>query len=147
LAGQLHPHAGRCRDRLRILNLKEIASHPLLDGIIFGGEDFAASIGAQRTPEAWELFYARSAVVVACAANSLQAIDIVTIEFRDLEKVRREARFGAQMGFSGKQIIHPDQVAPVQEAFTPSDEAIAQARRLVDAEQHQSAAPAPSPGR
>jgi citrate lyase beta subunit len=122
-----------------ILNLKEIASHPRLDGIIFGGEDYAASIGAQRTPEAWELFYARSAVVVACAANALQAIDIVSIEFRDLEKVRSEARFGAQLGYSGKQIIHPNQVIPVQEAFTPSDEAVAQARRLVEVfEQHQS---------
>lgn len=122
-----------------ILNLKDIASHPRLDGIIFGGEDFAASIGAQRTPEAWELFYARSAVVTACAAYALQAIDIVTIEFRDPEKVRSEARFGAQLGYSGKQIIHPNQVNPVQEAFTPSEEAIAQARRLVEAfEQHQS---------
>jgi citrate lyase beta subunit len=122
-----------------ILNLKEIASHPRLDGIIFGGEDYAASIGAHRTSEAWELFYARSAVVTACAAYALQAIDIVTIEFRDPEKVRSEARFGAQLGYSGKQIIHPNQVIPVQEAFTPSDEAIAQARRLVEAfEQHQS---------
>ena len=122
-----------------ILNLKEIASHARLDGIIFGGEDFAASIGAQRTPEAWELFYARSAVVTACAAYALQAVDIVTIEFRDFEKVRSEAHFGAQLGYSGKQIIHPNQVAPVQEAFTPSDEAIPQARRLVDAfEQNQS---------
>lgn len=121
-----------------ILNLKEIASHPRLDGIIFGGEDFAASLGAVRTPQAWELFYARSAVVVACAANALQAIDIVTIEFRDLEKVRQEALFGAQLGYSGKQVVHPNQVAPVQEAFTPDDQAILQARRLVEAfEQHQ----------
>lgn len=122
-----------------ILNLKEIASHPRLDGIIFGGEDFAASIGAVRTPKATELLFARSAVVVACAANALQAIDIVTIEYRDREKVSGEACFGAQLGFSGKQIIHPDQVAPVQEAFTPSDDAIAHAQRLVDAfEIHQS---------
>jgi citrate lyase beta subunit len=121
-----------------ILNLKEIASHPRLDSIIFGGEDFAASIGALRTPQAWELFYARSAVVTACAAYALQAIDIVTIEFRDPDKVRSEALFGAQLGYSGKQIIHPNQVAPVQEAFTPSDQAILQARRLVEAfEQHQ----------
>lgn len=122
-----------------ILNLKKIASHPRLDGIIFGGEDFAASIGAVRTPKATELLFARSAVVVACAANALQAIDIVTIEYRDREKVSGEACFGAQLGFSGKQIIHPDQVAPVQEAFTPSDDAIAHAQRLVDAfEIHQS---------
>ena len=121
-----------------ILNLKEIASHPRLDGVIFGGEDFAANIGATRTEEATELLYARQAVVTACAAYSLQAIDIVTIDFKDLERVRREAEFGAQLGFSGKQIIHPNQVAPVQEAFTPDDESITNARRVVDAfETHQ----------
>jgi len=121
-----------------ILNLKEIASHPRLDGIIFGGEDFAASIGAKRSESAIELLYARQAVVTACAAYGLQAIDIVTIDFKDSEKVRREAEFGARLGYSGKQIIHPNQVAPVQEAFTPDDESIAHARRLVDAfESHQ----------
>ena len=121
-----------------ILNLKEIASHPRLDGIIFGGEDFAASIGATRTENATELFYARQAVVTACAAYGLQAIDIVTIDFRDIERVRREAEIGAGLGFSGKQVIHPNQVVPVQEAFTPDDESIAQAKRLVDAfETHQ----------
>jgi len=121
-----------------ILNLKEIASHPRLDGIIFGGEDFAASIGATRTEDATELLFARQAVVTACAAYGLQAIDIVTIDFRDIERVRCEAEIGAGLGFSGKQVIHPNQVGPVQEAFTPDDESIAQARRLVEAfEKHQ----------
>jgi citrate lyase subunit beta-like protein len=115
-----------------ILNLKEIASHPRLDGIIFGGEDFAASIGATRTPGAVELLYGRQTVVTACAAYGLQAIDIVTIDFTDMDLVQKEAEFGAGLGFSGKQIIHPAQVAPVQAAFTPSDAAIANARRLVD---------------
>ncbi len=115
-----------------ILNLKEIAAHPRLDAIIFGGEDFAASIGATRTPEAIELLYAREAVVVACAAFDLQAIDIVTIDFKNLEALRAEAEFGARLGFSGKQIIHPAQVEPVQEAFTPSAEAIAYAQRIVE---------------
>jgi citrate lyase beta subunit len=116
-----------------ILNLKEIASHPRLDGIIFGGEDYAASIGAIRTPDATELLYAREAVVTACAAYDLQAIDIVTIDFKDLDFVRAEAEFGARLGYSGKQIIHPAQVEPVQSAFTPGDEAIAYARRVVGA--------------
>jgi len=115
-----------------ILNLKEIASHPRLDGLIFGGEDFAASIGATRTPEATELLYARQAVITAAAAYGLQAIDIVTIDFRDMERVRREAAFGAQLGYAGKQVIHPNQIEPVQEAFTPSDEAIAHARHIVE---------------
>jgi citrate lyase subunit beta-like protein len=115
-----------------ILNLKEIATaSPRLEAIIFGGEDFAASIGATRTPEAIELLYARQAVVTTCAAYGLQAIDIVTIDFKDLDSLRKEAEFGAQLGFSGKQIIHPAQVEPVQTAFTPSDEAVAHAGRLV----------------
>ena len=115
-----------------ILNLREIASHPRLDGIIFGGEDFAASVGATRSRDATELLYARQAVVVACAAFSLQAIDIVTIDFKNLEVVRAEAEFGARLGYSGKQIIHPAQVEPVQSAFTPNDEAIAYAKRIVE---------------
>ena len=115
-----------------ILNLKEIASHPRLDAIIFGGEDFAASIGATRTKDAIELLYARQAVVVVCAAYDLQAIDIVTIDYKDIEALRIESEFGARLGYSGKQIIHPAQVEPVQTAFTPNDEAIAYAKRIVE---------------
>jgi citrate lyase subunit beta-like protein len=117
-----------------ILNLKEIAeADKRLEAIIFGAEDYAASIGATRTKEATEVLYARSAVVMACAANELQAIDMVYIDFRDVEGLRKEAQQGAALGFSGKQIIHPRQLAPVQEAFTPSDEAIAYAQRVVRA--------------
>ncbi len=115
-----------------ILNLKEIASHPRLDGIIFGGEDFAASIGARRTRDASELLYARQAVVTACAAFGLQSIDIVYIDFKDADGLRAEAEQGAGFGFSGKQVIHPNQVQVTQEAFTPSDAAIAEARRIVE---------------
>jgi len=115
-----------------ILNLKEIAAHLRLDAIIFGGEDFAASIGAVRTKDAVELLYARQAVIVACAAYDLQPLDIVTIDYKDLEALKVESEFGARLGFSGKQIIHPNQVQVVQEAFTPSDEAITYARRIVE---------------
>ena len=117
-----------------ILNLREIAAADRrLEAIIFGAEDYAASIGAIRTKEATEVLYARSAVVTACAANDLQAIDMVYIDFRDLEGLRAEAEQGAGLGFSGKQIIHPDQVTPVQEAFTPSAESIEYAQRVVEA--------------
>ena len=115
-----------------ILNLKEIASHPRLDAIIFGGEDFAASVGATRTRDATELLYARQAALTAAAAFGLQAIDIVTIDFKDLDSLRAESEFGARLGFTGKQIIHPSQVEPVQSAFTPDAEAIAHARRIVE---------------
>ena len=117
-----------------ILNLKEIAAaDKKLEAIIFGAEDYAASVGATRTEDSMEVLYARSAVVAACAANDLQAIDMVYIDFRDIEGLRLEAERGAGLGFSGKQIIHPNQVSVVQEAFTPSDEAITYAQRVVAA--------------
>ena len=116
-----------------ILNLREIASaDKRLEAIIFGAEDYAASVGATRTKEGIEVLYARSAVVVACAANDLQAIDMVYIDFKDTEGLRAEAEQGAGLGFSGKQVIHPNQVQVTQEAFTPSEQAIEYARRIVE---------------
>ncbi len=116
-----------------ILNLREIAAaDQRLEAIIFGAEDYAASIGAKRTKEATEVLYARQAVVTACAANDLQALDMVFIDFRDADGLRLESEQGAGFGFSGKQIVHPNQVSVVQEAFTPSDEAIEYAKRIVE---------------
>lgn len=117
-----------------IVNLREIASaDPRLQALIFGAEDLAGDIGALRTPAAWEVFYARSAVVTHATACGLQAIDMVYIDYRDAAGLAREAAFGAQLGYAGKQVIHPDQIAPVQEAFTPDDAAIARAQRIINA--------------
>ena len=116
-----------------VLNLREIAeADQRLEAIIFGAEDYAASIGARRTKEGTEVLYARQAVITACAANDLQAIDMVYIDFRDEEGLRAEAEQGAGFGFSGKQIIHPNQMSVVQEAFTPSREAIEYAVRVIE---------------
>jgi citrate lyase beta subunit len=117
-----------------VVNLSEICrSDTRLQALIFGAEDLAGDIGAVRTREGWEIFYARSAVVTHAAAFGLQAIDIVYMDLHDLEGLRAEAEQGARMAYSGKQIIHPNQVNPVQQAFTPSDEAITQAKRVVQA--------------
>ncbi len=121
-----------------IVNLPNIAhASPRLQALIFGAEDLTGDIGAIRTPEAWEVFYARSAVVTYAAANNLQAIDMVFVDLNDIEGLRNEAQFGAQLGFAGKQVIHPSQVNPVQEIFSPSDEAIQKARSLIEAFQVQ----------
>lgn len=119
---------------LAIVNLAAISgADPRLQALIFGSEDLASDIGATRTREAWEIFYARSAVVTYAAAYQLEAIDMVYVDFRDLDGLQRESLEGARLGFSGKQIIHPNQVAPVQQAFTPTDEAIDHALRLMEA--------------
>jgi citrate lyase beta subunit len=124
-----------------IVNLAQIASaHPRMKALIFGAEDFAGDMGAVRTSEAWEVFYARSAVVTHAAAFDLQAIDMVYVDFNDIEGLRKEARRAVQMGFAGKQVIHPNQVVPVQLAFTPSDEEIRYAERIMAAfAEHQQA--------
>lgn len=98
-----------------------------LDGLIIGGDDFAADIGATRTRSAKELLFARQSVVVHAKAYGLQAIDIVNIRLKELDHLEDESNEGAIMGFTGKQIIHPDQIDPVQEAFAPSEAKIAEA--------------------
>jgi citrate lyase beta subunit len=126
---------------LGVVNLAEISRFgSRLQALIFGAEDLAGDIGATRTEQGWEVFYARSAVVTYAAAFGLQAFDIVFMDLHNTDRLRSEARQAAQMAYSGKQIIHPNQVAPVQDTFTPSDEAITNAQRVVDASQeHQKA--------
>lgn len=117
-----------------IVNLREIASaDPRLDALIFGAEDFAADVGATRTREGLEVLYARSAIATHCAAFGLQSIDLLHLDFQNTDGLLAEAKRGAQLGYAGMQIIHPNQIAPVQAAFTPDDAQIAQAARVVDA--------------
>ncbi len=110
----------------------EAESCPRFQGIIFGAEDFAADMGATRTAEAAELLYARSALVTHCAAFGLQAIDLVTVNFKDMEILERESVRGAQMGYTGKQVIHPAQVEPVQRIFTPSQAEVERALLILN---------------
>jgi citrate lyase beta subunit len=115
-----------------IIQLGEIASaSSRLSALIFGAEDLASDLGAQRTSDGWEIFFGRSAVLTYATAFNLQAIDMVYIDFQDLNGLRKEAEQGARLGFSGKQIIHPNQVAPVQQAFTPDRESILQATEIL----------------
>lgn len=117
-----------------VVNLREICqSSSRLQGLIFGAEDLAGDIGAVRTRQGWEVFYARSAVVTHAAAYGLQALDMVFMNLHDIDGLRLESEEGARMAYTGKQIIHPRQVEPVQTAYTPSAEAIAHARRVVEA--------------
>ncbi|KAF4025797.1 hypothetical protein G4228_017907, partial [Cervus hanglu yarkandensis] len=104
-----------------------------LDAVVFGGEDFRASIGATSSKETQDILYARQKIIVVAKAFGLQAIDLVYIDFRDEEGLLRQSREGAAMGFTGKQVIHPNQIAVVQEQFSPSAEKIKWAEELIAA--------------
>jgi citrate lyase subunit beta-like protein len=115
-----------------ILNLSEISiADSRLDALVFGAEDLAGDIGATRTTEGKEILYPRSMVILHAAAQGLQAIDMVFVDYQNQEGLKREALEGARMGFVGKQIIHPNQVKVVQDAYTPTDETIRFAEQLI----------------
>jgi len=122
-----------------IMNLAGIVgATPRLEALMFGAEDLAGDMGVTRTRAGWEVFHARSAVVIAAAAYRLQAIDTVFIDLNDLDGLAEECRFARQLGYIGKMAIHPRQVPVINAGFSPTEEEIAQARRLVAAhEAHQ----------
>lgn len=123
-----------------VLNVREIAeSDPRLDALIFGAEDLAGDIGATRTPEGWEVYYARSAVVIHAKTCGLQAIDTPFVNLTDFERLAQETRAALSMGFTGKLAIHPKQIDIIQRTFTPTPVEIQQARRLIDAHDAQQA--------
>ncbi|MEE6470822.1 hypothetical protein FKM82_009075, partial [Ascaphus truei] len=130
-----------------LLNFKDVCDEALrrgphvglhLDGVVFGAEDFRASIGATSSKETHDLLYARQKIIVVAKAFGLQAIDLVYIDYRDGDGLQRQSREGALMGFTGKQVIHPNQIPIVQEQFTPSADKIKWAHELISAfQEHQ----------
>jgi citrate lyase beta subunit len=125
-----------------VVNLREIAGTgiPGLEGLIFGAEDLTGDLGAVRTIYGHEVAYARAAVVVHAKAFELQAIDGVYTTLDDVEGLTADTRYILEMGYTGKLAIHPRQVAPIQKVFTPTEDEIAYAQRLIDAfNEHQAA--------
>ena len=107
-------------------------------GMTWGAEDLSAALGAStnRTPEgryedAFRL--ARALCLAACKAADTEPVDSVYTDFRDLEGLHAEALQGRRSGFTGKVAIHPDQVEPINRAYTPTDDEVAHARRVVEA--------------
>ncbi len=110
---------------------------PRLAGLTWGAEDLGAETGALLTREGAEWTepnrLVRSLALFAAVAAGVQPIDAVYSDFRDLDGLRLDCNAARRDGFLGKLAIHPDQVEVINEAFTPSAEAIAEAERIVAA--------------
>lgn len=109
-----------------------------LCGLFWGGEDLASDIGAtaNRDPEGrytspYQL--ARSLALLGATAAQVPAIDAVYTNFHDVEGLKAEADEALRDGFTGKVAIHPDQIGPINEAFTPSETDVAWAQRVIAA--------------
>ncbi|GLV45487.1 hypothetical protein CBL_05590 [Carabus blaptoides fortunei] len=128
-----------------MLNLPDICKmaqeHPLHfvpTSLIFGSDDFCASIGATRTEDSTEILYARQKMVLVAKAYGLQAIDMVYINYKDLDGLQKQCEQGMRMGYTGKQVIHPEQVPITQVSFLPTKAHLHWATGLLEAfDKHQ----------
>jgi citrate lyase subunit beta/citryl-CoA lyase len=102
-------------------------------GLAFGSEDFALDLGlpTKREGEAAELLYARSATVVAAASAGKLAFDGIWPDIDDAAGLRADSLRARQLGFTGKTLIHPGQIAVVNEVFSPTAAEVDEARRVV----------------
>ena len=104
-------------------------------GLLFGSEDFALDLGllTVEQAEAGQMLYARSAVAIAAASQGLQAIDRVFLDVTDAQGLRADAAKGRELGFTGKALIHPNQIGVVHECLDPTPQQLEHAQRVVDA--------------
>jgi citrate lyase subunit beta / citryl-CoA lyase len=99
--------------------------------LFFGGEDFCVDMGIARTKAGDEIAVARSLVALAAKSERLAAIDGPFTDFHDAAGLFEETRRIKQMGFTGKALIHPNQIDTVHLAMTPSDEEISFAEEVI----------------
>jgi citrate lyase subunit beta / citryl-CoA lyase len=113
------------------------ASHRLM-GLTWGGEDLSADIGAETNRDDHGAYtepyrIARALTLLGAAAAAVDAVDSVYTNFRDMDGLAAECRQALRDGFVAKMAIHPAQVPVINEAFTPSTEALARAQAVIDA--------------
>jgi citrate lyase subunit beta/citryl-CoA lyase len=113
----------------------EIASaDPRVLALAFGAADFARDLGLEPGPDGTETLYARSSLVVASRVAGIRPpIESVQTDIADLARLARTTRAARALGFFGRSVIHPTQIAVVNDAFTPTATEIERAREIVEA--------------
>jgi citrate lyase subunit beta/citryl-CoA lyase len=115
-----------------VTHASELArSSPRILALNFGGEDYCVDMGISRTKAGEEISFARSLVALAAKSEGLEAIDGVFTDFNDAAGLFHETQRIKQMGFTGKTLIHPNQIDTVNRALTPSAEEIAWAEEVI----------------
>jgi citrate lyase beta subunit len=111
-----------------------VASHERVVRLMLGAVDLGLELGLEQRDDGREILFARSSVVVDSAAAGLRGpVDRVWVDVHDLEGLARDCEIGRSLGFRGKALVHPDQIAPTHEAFAPSASELRRAREIVAA--------------
>ncbi|OIQ45094.1 MAG: CoA ester lyase [Roseobacter sp. MedPE-SW] len=116
-----------------MLNAAEIAAHPKLQGMVMGTNDLAKELQTRFRADRLPMMAGLGLCLLAAKAEGLIIVDGVYNAFKDDEGLRVESTQGRDMGFDGKTLIHPAQVAVANEAFAPSEAEIDLARRQISA--------------
>ncbi len=116
---------------LGILNAVEIAAHPRVAGLVMGTNDLGHDLGGRHTPDRAPLILALQTCLLAARAHRLVCLDGVYNAFRDTDGLRGECQQGRDMGFDGKTLIHPAQVAVANTVFGPTDGEVDMAKRQI----------------
>lgn len=116
-----------------VVNARELCAVGGVEAVCFGAEDLAADAGLRRSAGNTEVQAARQWVALCAAAARVHAVDMITADVKDAERVGREAREARAWGYRGKMLIHPVQVAPVHEAFRPTPDEAEWARKVLAA--------------
>ena len=116
-----------------VLNSNEIASHPALEGFVAGTNDLAKELNCRTRPDRLPMQMSLQMMLLAARGNDVIAVDGVYNQFKDEEGLRAECEQGRDLGFDGKTLIHPAQVAVTNECFAPSEADLDLARRQIEA--------------
>ena len=109
----------------------DIACHPGVDAVMFGGGDFSGELGVEL---AWEpLLTARQQIILACAEAGIPAIDVPYIQLEDEAGLADECGRAKAIGFAAKAAIHPRQMSAISAAFAASETEINEAREAIAA--------------
>ena len=116
-----------------VLNSNEIAAHPALEGFVAGTNDLAKELNCCTRPDRLPMQMSLQMMLLAARGNDVIAVDGVYNQFKDEEGLRAECDQGRDLGFDGKTLIHPAQVAVTNECFAPSEAELDLARRQIEA--------------
>ena len=115
-----------------VQNVFDIAKYSKrVDAITIGGQDLTADMNIKGTNNSSGIDLARKMIVMAAKANRIDAIDTVYVNVEDEEGLEKETRFIKDIGFSGKAVINPRQIGIIHKVYTPTDEEIRKAFRVV----------------